>query len=114
LALDPSFSTAFLEGELNANAMLYGGTHVEHAVLNEKNFRIYAASRFKNRKIEFPDDGKTWVLLTQGLFCAADEKPQLLYRAGLDAGRRIVGLDVELVTRLRSEERRGGKEGRAR
>ena len=100
LALDPTFSTAFLEGELNANAMLYGGSHIEHAVVNEKNFRIYSGQRFKNREINFGDDEKLWVLLTQGVFCAADEKPQLLYRSGLDAGRRIVGLDAELATRL--------------
>src|SRR5690606_23073427 len=95
-----AFSVAFLEGELNANAMLYGGSHIDHAVVNEKNFRLYAGNRFKGRRVEFPDDDRLWVLVTQGVFCAADEKPQLLYRSGLDAGRRIVGLDVEMVTRL--------------
>ncbi len=100
LALDPAFSMVFLEQELNANAMLYGGSHINHAVVNENNFRIYAEKRFNKGIADFHDERQLWVLLTQGVFCSTDEAPQLLYRSGPDAGRRIVGLDVGTVTKL--------------
>ena len=101
LALDPAFGVAFLEAEINANAMLYGGNHVEHAMLNEKNFRIYAQTRFKGSVPDFNDERELWVLSTQGVFCSLDEPCQPLYRSGPDAGRRIIDrLDIPTVTRL--------------
>ena len=42
LALDPRLEVAFLEQELNANAMLYAGSDVAQAQVNEKNFSTYA------------------------------------------------------------------------
>lgn len=101
LALDSSFAVAFTEQELNANAMLYGGNHVEHAMLNEKNFRIYAQTRYRGLIPDFSEDRELWVLATQGVFCSRDEGPLLLNRSGPDAGRRIIDrLDVPMVTRL--------------
>lgn len=101
LALDPAFHIAFVEGELNANAMLYGGSAVEHAVLNEKNFRLYAQARFKEPELDFADAAPLWLLETRGLFCAEDGAPQPLYGSGPDAGRRVIErLDVDIVTTL--------------
>jgi hypothetical protein len=101
LALDSSFTVAFTEQELNANAMLYGGTHIEHAMLNEKNFRIYAQARYKGLAPDFSEERELWVLTTQGVFCSMEEGPMLLYRSGPDAGRRqIERLDVATVTHL--------------
>jgi len=98
LALDNAFTVAFTEQELNANAMLYGGTNVDHAMLNEKNFRIYAQARYKGFTPDFSEERELWVLVTQGVFCGAEEGPLLLHRSGPDAGRRMIErLDVPAV-----------------
>src|SRR5690606_9438915 len=70
LSLDGLYHHAFLEQELNANAMLYGGNDIAHAVVNEKNFSLYAGRRFPGlRGIDFSDNGEVFVLHTGGLFC---------------------------------------------
>jgi UDP-N-acetylmuramoyl-tripeptide--D-alanyl-D-alanine ligase len=91
LAFDPEFRTAFLEQELNANAMLYGGNTIEHAVLNEPNVMVYAARRFGRKlTIDVSDEKEVFVLSSRGLFC--DEKGTIheLHGSGLDAGRRRI------------------------
>ncbi|MCK9469138.1 MAG: hypothetical protein M0Q49_06940 [Porticoccaceae bacterium] len=90
LALDPHFDRAFLEGELNGNAMLYGGSGVNHAVVNEKNFRLYACQRFAGQEVDFSAEGQVFALETQGVFCAGDTAPVLLHPTGRKAGRRIL------------------------
>src|SRR5690625_3196027 len=98
LALDEQFNVAFLEQELNSNAMLYGGTQYVHAVLNEKNFGIYARKRFPYFQYNFADENPIFMLDTAGVFCSTEEEPKLLYPKGRDAGRRIVErLDAEDV-----------------
>lgn len=89
IALDEGFHHAFTEQELNANAMLYGGNAVDSAVLNERNFSLYAAQRFKGLpKIDFQDDGKVFLFRTEGLFCDEQGKLHKLDQADLDIGRR--------------------------
>lgn len=89
LALDENFSIAFLEQELNANAMLYGGNAIEHALLNEKNFLIYAKKRFgADCQINFSDDQPVFVLSTRGIFCDEKNICHPLNGPGLNAGRR--------------------------
>lgn len=91
LALDADLKIAFLEQELNANAMLYGGNQVGHAQLNEKNFLVYAKRRFgKQTALNFEDGEPVYLLHTQGVFCAQGQQPQLLYPSGKNAGRRIL------------------------
>src|SRR5690606_33619358 len=46
LALDKELRIAFTEQELNANAMLYAGNAVAHAAINEKNFSLYARTKY--------------------------------------------------------------------
>lgn len=102
LALDPEFEIAFLEQELNANAMLYGGATVPHVVVHEDNFRLYARQRFGKRPgITFDDHDPVYMLSTQGVFCGGHETPKLLYPPGRKAGRRIMGkLDPQTVYQL--------------
>lgn len=103
LALDDEFKVAFHEQELNANAALYGGNKVGHCVLNEKNFTTYARQRFdKNEfKGDFSDSQPAHRLNTQGVFCAKDESPKLLYPTGRSSGRRIIdALDADSVQSL--------------
>lgn len=95
LSLDRSFKHAFLETELNANAMLYGGGKISHAVLNAGNFRRYASIRHKLTDIDFPDDGRVYLFSSAGAFAAS--QPADVYRlhgAGPNAGRR----DIEKLT----------------
>lgn len=91
IALDSNLQHAFLEQELNANAMLYMGSKIPHAQLNEKNFAIYAQKRYhKNIPLSFSDEQTVYRLTTQGVFCGDKQKPVLLHDIGLNAGRRII------------------------
>ncbi|MGM0986888.1 MAG: Mur ligase family protein [Pseudomonadota bacterium] len=101
LALDTELKHAFLEQELNANAMLYGGNQITHAVINEKNFQRYAGQRFHGLDVDFTDDREVIQLSTTGLFCAAGESPLALHGAGRNAGRRVISrLQADDVRRL--------------
>jgi len=102
VALDNRFKFAFTEMELNANAMLYGGTTVNHAVVNEKNFHAYARSKYRDLSADlFRDDGEVFVFSTQGVFCDEDGELHDLNGTGLDGGRRRVErLTPENVLRL--------------
>src|SRR5699024_12877800 len=48
-AFDADFQHAFLEQELNGNAMLYRGAKVPHAKFNRNNFMRYAGIRYADR-----------------------------------------------------------------
>lgn len=101
LALDTELKHAFLEQELNANAMLYGGNQITHAVINEKNFQRYAGQRFRGLDVDFADDREVIQLSTTGLFCAAGKAPLALHGAGRNAGRRVISrLQADDVRRL--------------
>ncbi|ALC13387.1 Mur ligase family protein [Sphingopyxis sp. 113P3] len=90
IALDAEFDHAFLETELNANAMLYGGPGQPSACLNERNFRLYAAKRHGLKTLSFADERAVWLFTTKGLFAGDDGTVHPLGGAGLDAGRRML------------------------
>lgn len=90
LALDHELKHVFLEQELNANAMLYGGNRIAHAVVNEKNFQRYAMQRFRGLEVDFDNDREIIQLATAGLFCAEGKAPLALHGAGRNAGRRVI------------------------
>ncbi|MFD2237971.1 hypothetical protein [Aureimonas populi] len=91
LALDAGLANAFLEEELNANAMLYGGNAVEHAVLNERNFSLYARARYPGLDAPgFRDEAPVFVLSTRGVFCDEAGRLHELNGPGPNAGRRHV------------------------
>lgn len=89
IALDADFERAFLEQELNANAMLYGGNAIAHAVVNEGNFTIYARRKYgAATQIDFADDQPLFVFTTQAVFADADGTCVVLHDSGLERGRR--------------------------
>ncbi|WGL16535.1 CapA family protein [Microbulbifer bruguierae] len=91
LALDEDWSLAFLEQELNGNAMLYGGNKIPHVVLNPHKFRAYADRRFgKNANLDFSDQALVTQLSTEGIYLDHQTPPQKLYGPGRNAGRRII------------------------
>ncbi|APA86807.1 glutamate ligase [Paraburkholderia sprentiae WSM5005] len=91
LSLDRSFGHAFLETELNANAMLYGGPATAHAVVNTKNFQRYAAIRHQLANVDFADAREVYVFSTRGAFTSLQSpEVHLLHGTGLNAGRRII------------------------
>lgn len=102
IALDPEYKYAFLEQELNGNAMIYGGNKISHAVINQKNFQSYVRRRYGNHlEPDFSDDKPVFVLSTEGIFCDGSGSPVPLYGPGRNAGRRVVGeLDEGTVTSL--------------
>ncbi|UYV36741.1 hypothetical protein N4R57_17370 [Rhodobacteraceae bacterium D3-12] len=107
IALDAGFKHAFLEQELNANAMLYLGAKFQHAGVNEKNFTLYARKRF-GQDFQLPEDGDREVELfsTQALFFSAERPPVTLNgfsggSEGRDTGRRFIqALDADIVENL--------------
>ncbi|WP_444916501.1 CapA family protein [Microbulbifer sp. JMSA003] len=102
LALDMDCEIAFLEQELNANAMLYGGNQIDHVIINENNFLAYAKQRFGiNTELDFSEEKTVLLLSTQGIFCESKRQPVCLYGPGLDAGRRVIEkLDTNTVSDL--------------
>jgi UDP-N-acetylmuramoyl-tripeptide--D-alanyl-D-alanine ligase len=90
ISLDEAFEHAFLETELNANAMLYGGPGIPTAIVNEKNFALYAAQRHNIDGIDFGDDTAIWLFSTHGLFIGDDLIPRHLDGQGRNAGRRTI------------------------
>ncbi|MBN8432022.1 CapA family protein [Microbulbifer salipaludis] len=91
LALDSDWKIAFLEQELNGNAMLYGGNKVAYATVNESRFRAYTNLRFgRKTPLNFDDDTPVTRLHMEGLFVDANTDPQLLYGPGRNAGRRRI------------------------
>ncbi len=89
LAFDQNFEVAFTEQELNANAMLAGDSTIAHAVVNKRNFALYAEERFARAvALDLPADHQVYLLATVGVFCQADGVVHKLVGTGLDAGRR--------------------------
>lgn len=89
ISLDAEFAHAFTEMEINANAMLYSGPGHPCAMVNEKNFGLYAAKRHGLDKINFSDDAPLWLFTTAGVFLGDDGSG--LHRIngkGLNSGRR--------------------------
>lgn len=107
LALDEGFSCAFLEQELNANAMLYGGKGIDTATLNEKNFLIYFRSRFPGLpEPDFCSGQPIYLFSGAGLFLDGDDIFPL-HPTGLKAGRRVVGeAGIPLLSSLISDASR--------
>lgn len=119
IALDADFQHAFLEQELNANAMLYGGNAVAHAVLNERNFNHYARRKYgEPPQIDFGDDGRLFVFSTHSAFADDAGTCVLLHDNGLERGRRRIDpLTAEDVASLVREgaghlARQVGEDGR--
>lgn len=103
IALDADCRHAFLETEINANAMFYGGPRFPHCVVNEKNFKRYARLRHGLTEVNFDDATSVWMFTTRGFFINQDEpgKVVALYGSGRSAGRRIIDdLDVDTLTTL--------------
>ncbi|MFC5610349.1 UDP-N-acetylmuramoyl-tripeptide--D-alanyl-D-alanine ligase [Variovorax soli] len=100
LSLDGEFKYAFLEAELNGNAMLYETT--PHAAINSKNFKRYAHLRHKLADVDFADDLAVHVFSSAGVFASrAEPGAHLLNGSGLNAGRRAIErLEPKHVERL--------------
>lgn len=102
IALDAAMRFVFTEQELNANAMLYGGNGIDHAVVNRANFLKYAKTRHPDLpRIGFGDHTPIFLFATRGIFC--DERGALhpIDGTGLDSGRRSVpALDAQQVMSL--------------
>lgn len=100
IAFDADFKHAFLEQELNANAMLYRGVRVPSAKFNENNFMRYARRRYgKDVTFDFSAQKPVFKFATQGVFVAADPalrhipgsgQPHWLSGPGRNGGRRQI------------------------
>lgn len=77
LALDSELKQAFLEHELNANAMLYTGADTPHGGINIHNFLVHARRRFGAAlTLDFDapdlDQQAVWLFTHEGLFVSDD------------------------------------------
>lgn len=69
ISLDEQFKYAFIEPELNANAMLYLGADKAEAGINHKNFTVYTRRKFGETPIlDFSADALVWVFSHEGAF----------------------------------------------
>lgn len=100
VALDPAFRHAFLETELNANAMLDGGRDLPTAAVNPANFHAYAEARDGVAAIAFDDDAPVWTFVTTGWFVGEDGIVHPLESDSRDRGRRQLALDPPAIERL--------------
>ena len=102
LSIGDAFQYAFLEQELNANAMLYGGNDVESASLNEGNFRYYFREKFGDDSIlSFSDNETLEIFVTEAFYTASGETMLRMESKGLGAGHRVVDqLDVPLLDEM--------------
>lgn len=89
IALDPQFKHSFLWGELNGNAMLYGGSEEEFAKLHVGNFEKYARKKYGQPFVlNHGDDQLVYLFLTQGAYIGKDEIVHGLESHGVAVGRR--------------------------
>lgn len=89
IALDASLERAFLEQELNGNAMLYGGNAVSHAIVNENNILLYARQKYGAAEtVNFADDQTIFVFTTGGVFIDENRHVHDLTGPGRNTGRR--------------------------
>ncbi|GGO91352.1 winged helix DNA-binding protein [Stakelama pacifica] len=101
ISLDSRFEHAFLETELNANAMLCGGADSETAQVNEAAFTRYACRRHILGHVDFGDSTPLWLFSTRAVFAAEDGLVHPIAAQGRDAGRRdIAGPTPDLLRDL--------------
>lgn len=108
ISLDRQFRFAFLETELNANAMLYAGVQVPHAAVNRGNFIRYMKLRNLGEELPDDDDDTVYQFSTHGLFVSADDLVvHPLESVGRNAGRRCIDkLDSDKVYSMISSSSR--------
>jgi len=91
IALDRHFRAAFLEAELNANAMLYCGVEVEHARINRKNFINYMKLRGAGTQLRLSGSDTVYKFSTSALFITSDNMTVIsVGGSDLNAGRRQI------------------------
>lgn len=102
IALDPQFKHSFLWGELNGNAMLYGGSEEEFAKLHVGNFEKYARKKYGQPFVlNHGDDQLVYLFLTQGAYIGKDEIVHGLEPHGVAVGRRTLPeLDADSCRQL--------------
>ncbi|AZM97160.1 UDP-N-acetylmuramoyl-tripeptide--D-alanyl-D-alanine ligase [Vreelandella venusta] len=106
VSLDTNFRYAFLEQELNANAMLYLGGNQPRAALNKKNFLIYGVKRYGKHFSLPAHQDQALLFTTQAILVQPDQPHKLLHgysggQEGRNTGRRIIEkLDPVQVTSL--------------
>ena len=105
IALDSNLQIALTEQELNANAILYGGSEIAHATFNTGNFSVYAKRRFagstaSNAIATLQPDTLVYLFDTAGVFCAEDGVPHRLNSNAAEVGwRTLAALEPDDVRR---------------
>lgn len=102
IALDSQFKHSFLWGELNGNAMLYGGASDEFAMLNIGNFEKYARKKYgKSFVLDHGDEQPVYLFSTQGFYIGPDALVHELESCGVAVGRRkLPDLDADSCRQL--------------
>ncbi|WP_394673448.1 CapA family protein [Limnobacter sp.] len=102
IALDPQFKHSFLWGELNGNAMLYGGSEEEFAKLHVGNFEKYARKKYgKSFVLNHAGEQPVYLFSTQGAYVGTDGVVHTLEPASVAVGRRkLPDLEAESCGQL--------------
>jgi len=102
ISLDPDFTHAFLEQEINANAVLYDGKSGV-AFPNATNLKVFTRNRF-SRTLSWPGspDESIWTFRTRALFTDG-ENEYLVEAGGRHSGyRQLVQWEEELPSVIKS------------
>ena len=107
IAFDSQLHCALTEQELNANAILYGGSQCAHATFNNGNFAIYAKRRFTGgaavaaaQKVLEQPETTVYLFDTAGVFCAEDAIAYPLNSTGAETGwRHLAALTPDTAIR---------------
>ena len=95
IAFDSRLHIALNEQELNANAILYGGSTIAHASFNAGNFSVYAKRRFAgpdalNAVNALQPQTTVYLFDTAGVFCAEDSVAHRLNSSTAEVGWRML------------------------
>lgn len=96
ISLDTKYRYAFLEQEINANAMLYLGAKSPKAGFNKKNFLSYGKKRYgKHFQLPEGSDQQVALFTTQAILVQSDKPYELLHgysggKEGRNTGRRMI------------------------
>ncbi|OYR12072.1 glycoside hydrolase family protein [Brucella thiophenivorans] len=93
ISLDTNFQSAFLETEINGNAMLYGGPSIDHATINKANFDRYKKRNRDLESVSISSIENLYIFSTQAIFTSNDKDTvHLIPGAGPNTGRRALQL----------------------
>lgn len=102
ISFDPNFNIAFLEQEINGNALVKYDKNIDNIIFNNVNVNHYLKTYYKQKyKIDLNKYEEIYLFNTYQYICDHDNNCYELYSNGLNKGRRIINnIDEQSVYKL--------------